>query len=517
MEILKTSNVIGTESGAIKSFLDQWTNENACLEYSDNKIDVFASKVKFEVSKEGGNFYLKIYHNGMPFTQETLFNYLAYFTYHEEYSDCSVGLRGCGHRWAMYTLTGYRYWNVPTISTVTVESKEGNKIHKGELDIRFPEQENGDVRLFEDEEDSWGDVWYTTVETIKLFNYFSLKTLIDEIRLSYPDSKDVEFEMVDNVKHIHKTIYPIDMTYGIDFIKNHTIWEDVEIGKIKEVVDYEKGTYLLMLIKAPCGKAFKCVCSVLNNKFLIDTKNETMVQGKYAQHKYGGLYGYRGKRFIIHGNSKHLANLLPDRGGCGNCRIIVDLTDNDVANDFGVRANKSNGIDNIVNSPILNPNNTDTDGNNQERRNDRKKSESFVCGVYDYLLELSRTGYHIYGERYSDACDKGGIENTKSKRRLKKNIEKKANDVLKEIGDAEASVKYLSYVIDEKNIIESEAFKSVLTNIVDAMEKNSVLIDNDLFFKVNGETYDLIYNSLKNDLLNETNENKLCLELSTTE
>lgn len=517
MSILKVSNVIGTESGAIKSFLDQWTNENACLEYSDNKIDVFASKVKFEISKKNGDYYLKVYHNGIPFTQETLFNYLAYFTYHEEYSDCSVGLRGCGHRWAMYTLSGYRYWDAPTTSTVTVESREGNKIHKGELDIRFPEQESGDVRLFEDREDDWGDVWYTTVETIKLFSYFSLNGLIEEIRVSYPDSKDVEFEMVDKVAHKHKTIYPIDMTYGVDFIKNDGIWEGMEVGKIREVVDDEKGTYLLMLIESYCGKKFKCVCSVLKNDFLINAKNETMVQGKYAKHKYGGLYAYRGKRYIIHGNSKHLANLLPDRGGCGNCRVIIDLSDNDVANDFGVRANKSNGIDNIVNSPILNPNGTDTDGNNQERRNDRKKSESFVCGVYDYLLELSRTGYHIYGERYSDACDKDGIENKKSKKRLKDGVEKEANDVLKEIGDAEASINYLSYVIDEQNILESEAFKSILTTIIDAMEKNSVLIEDDLYFKVDGESYTLIYDYLKETLLNKVKEEKLCLELSTME
>lgn len=496
--IKEISTVFGTEAGAIKSFLDQWTPENAFMEYSDDKIDVKASRIKFEVFEENGKCYLRVYHNGIPFTYETLFKYLSVFSWHLTHSDHTVGLRGCGRRWAMYTLVGYRYWNSPKFETVTVESLEGDRIHKGEIDIRFPQQIDGDVRMMEDRPNDWGDVWYTTVETIPMYNYIPLDKFAEEIKVSYPDSQDVEFILEDKVSDTQLTVRPVDMTYSMKYLKNFSYWTDLNIGEIREIVDEKVGTFLLMLSESPTTKKpFKIVHSVLKSSFLKEMNNERLVRGACAQHKYGGLYAYKGGRFIVHGNSKHLGNLLPDRGGIGNCRIVVDMSDNDVANDFGVRTNKSNGIANMELSPIINPNYTTMEGNNNERRHDKYKSESFELGVYDHILNISRRGYSIYTNRYSESSDKKGIESEKSKKKLKESLTKNPPEtVIKKIGKTKACTSYIAEILEPYDIIKSKSLDVIISNTIDCLEINSEVINDKVVCEIDSNLHNIIKNYL---------------------
>lgn len=487
-KIKEISTVFGTEAGAIKSFLDQWTPENAFMEYSDDKIDVKATKIKFEQFIENGKPFLRVYHNGIPFTYSTLFKYVTQFSWHLQHSDVTVGLRGCGRFWAIYTLIGYRYWNEPTFDTVTIESLENGLIHSAEIDIRFPQQVEGDVRMMEDRPNDWGDVWYTTVETIPMYDHIPFDNFAEDIRLSYPDSQNVEFILEDKIVGNEVTVKPIDMTYSMKYLKNDLYWDNLAIGEIREINEENVGTFMLMLIESPTTKKpFKCIHSILQTDFLRDTNNERMAKGG-AQHKYGGLYAYKGGRFIVHGNSDHLANLLPDRGGKGLCRILIDMSDNYVANDFGVRTNKSNGIANMELSPIINPNHSTKDGTSKERLKDKLKNPSFVPGVYDYVLDLSTEGYNTYKNRYEK-----GVENKETKKKVKESVSKMPpKSVMKMIGETKACTSYVTDIIEPHDIVKSKSLDVIISSVIDCLEMNSEVIDNKVMCEIDGGLHNII-------------------------
>ena len=139
----ETSNIINLESGAIKSFLDSWTYVHALLVLSDNAND--AGATNFEVSQhrgKDGKINIIVKYDGKPFTYDELYDYLRVFSYHVALKKDTAGLRGCGRRWAFYTLCGYRNWDTPTTSEVVLFSynKDEKKIHNGSLTIRFPKQ-----------------------------------------------------------------------------------------------------------------------------------------------------------------------------------------------------------------------------------------------------------------------------------------------------------------------------------------------------------------------------------------
>lgn len=475
----ETSNIINLESGAIKSFLDSWTYVHALLELSDNAND--AGATRFEVGQykaDNGKYYIIINYNGKAFTYDTLYDYLRIFSYHVALKKDTAGLRGCGRRWAFYTLCNYRNWNIPKTSRVVLYSynKDEKKIHNGSLTIRFPEQLNKDVVMSESLKcDDWNK-WFNNIILIEVENPIRMEEFAEELKVSYPTSTNTKFIINDLIGKFKTEIKPVDMTYAIDMLRDESLWKDIDKG-VKQI-ETKGGTFLLSYGKAPCGKTFKIITSVLKTDFVKEMGERTANGG--AKHVYGGLYAFRGNRFIVHGNSKHLGNLIPDRGGCGNCRTIVDLSDDEVANDFGVRTNKSLGIENLENSVKLNPNNTRLEGSSNERRSDKNKSDKTILGVYDYILNSSRLGYKIYCDKYAKKKLDKAIQNIEKQRKLKSKEE-----VIKEIGEIKAApIDFATTKMAANNFINSTAFDDLLDKILDELEKMGVEIPCDAHEKI---------------------------------
>lgn len=482
----KTSNVkdisgiINLESGTIKSFLDSWTFEHALLELSDNAND--ANCDKFEITQlksENGKYYVIIQYNGIPFTYDSLYDYLRVFSYHVALMNNTAGLRGCGRRWAFYTLSGYRNWTKETDSNVSVFSynKETKELYKGSLTIRYPNQKNDDVKMFSPiEQTKWGK-WWNNMLLIEIENPIRMEEYAKEIEIAYPINPTTTFIIKDLINDFKATVNPIDRSFGIDVLRNDKFWKGIDNG-IKEI-EYDEGLKCLLSYgTAPCGKKFKIVTSVLSTDFLKENGERTVKGG--AKHIYGGLYAFRGNRFIVHGNSKHLGNLLPDRGGCGNVRTIVDLSDDDVANDFGVRTNKSLGIENLENSVKLNPNNTRLDGSSDERRQDKVNNGKTVLGVYDYILNSSRKGYKLYCDEFTKPIVK--THETKKEIKNKKPSVSKS-EILEQIGEVKA-VEPKQFILTEYDIFNSDKFEFVLDRVLDELELMGVEIPGDAHKKI---------------------------------
>lgn len=465
-KIKETSNIIGLESGSIKSFLDSWTFTHALLELSDNANDAGATKFDVELTSKGDKIYLLIYYDGKPFTYHELFNYLKVFSYHNALNTEITGLKGCGRRWAFYTFCGYKNWTEPKTSKVHVFSynKKDKQIHNGTLIIRYPEQKDEDVIMNESIDFPKWKGWFTNTIIIELDKPIRMEEFASEIEASYPERKNTKFIINDQIGKFKKTIYPVDRTYAVKMLKDEKLWENVSNNPTE--IETNCGTFLLSYGKAPCGKNFKIITSVLKTSYLKDMGEKTANGG--AKHIYGGLYALRGNRFIVHGNSKHLGNLLPDRGGCGNVRTLIDLSDDDVARDFGVKTNKSLGIENLENSPELNPNNTRLEGTSEERRIERiTYSKNIVLGVYDYILNSSRGGYKIYCDKYSKSIIKNNEE--KISKAKKQNSFKEKDDVLKEIGEVKAVMPAETFEVSEYRIT-NEALEIIVDKVFDELE-----------------------------------------------
>lgn len=478
-KITKESGIFNLESGAIKSFLDSWTFEHALLELSDNALDARADRFEVEQFKgTNGKNYIAIKNNGIPFTYDSLYDYLSIFSYHVALQDNTAGLRGCGRRWAFYTMCGYKNWVKETNSEVRVFSynKETKELYDGTLTIRFPNQKSDDVKMFKPIKCEKWDDWFSNVILIEIETPIRMEEYAKEIEIAYPLLPYIKFSINDSINEFKKEIYPIDRTFGIDVLVDGKCWKDVNKG-IKQF-EYDNGLICLLSYgKAPCGKRFKILTTVLDTEFLKENGERTVKGG--AKHCYGGLYVFRGNRFIVHGNSKHLGNWLPDRGGCGNVRTIIDLSDDDVANDFGVRTNKSLGIENVENSVKLNPNNTRLTGSSDERRLDNANEKSTILGVYDYILNSSRTGYKVYCDEFTKPI----VKNNENKKIKVKHTLLDKKETLKKIGDAKA-VDPKQFTVTEYDIFNSNNFETVLDKILDELEIMGVNIPGDAHKKI---------------------------------
>lgn len=479
-QVKETSNIIGLEAGSIKSFLDSWTFTHALLELSDNANDAGASKFEVVLSNKNGKTYLLISYDGKPFTYNELFDYLKIFSYHNALGTDITGLKGCGRRWAFYTFCGYKNWNTPKTSKVSVFSynKRDKQLHSGTLIIRYPKQEDEDVIMHESIDCPKWETWFTNSIIIELERPIRLEEFASEVEASYPERKKTKFIINDKIEGFNKTIYPTDRTYSVDMLKDEKLWTNVGNG-ITEI-ENEAGTALLSFGKAPCGKKFKIITVALKTSYVKEMGERTANGG--AKHVYGGLYALRGNRFIVHGNSKHLGNLLPDRGGCGNCRTLVDLSDDDIARDFGVKTNKSLGIENLENSPELNPNNTRLEGTSEERRTERiTYSKKNSLGVYDYILNSSRRGYKIYCDKYTKPIVK--TSEAKNNKPKQTSDFKNKDSVIKEIGNVKAVMPSESFEVTEYGI-KTEILETIVDRIFDELELMGVKIPTNAHGKI---------------------------------
>ena len=483
-KISKESCIFNLESGSIKSFLDSWTFEHALLELSDNALDAKATRFEVEQFKgENGKNYIAIKYDGVPFIYDSLYDYLSVFSYHVALQDNTAGLRGCGRRWAFYTMCGYKNWVKEATSEVRVWSynKETKELYSGTLVIRFPKQKNDDVKMFKSIKCEKWDNWFNNVILIEIETPIRMEEYAKEVEIAYPLLPYITFSINDSINGFKKEVNPIDRTFGVDVLMKEKYWGDVDKG-IKQF-DYDNGLICLLSYgKAPCGKKFKILTTVLDTEFLKDNGERTVKGG--AKHSYGGLYVFRGNRFIVHGNSKHLGNWLPDRGGCGNVRTIIDLSDDDVANDFGVRTNKSLGIENVENSVKLNPNNTRLTGSSDERRIDNINETNSILGVYDYILNSSRTGYKIYCNEFTKPI----IKTNENKKIKAKSTTLSKSETLNKIGNIKA-VEPKQFTVTEYDIFNSSNFEIVLDKILDELEIMGVNIPGDAHEKIMKKLY----------------------------
>ena len=527
LKIVNTAGINGIESGMIVSATENtWTREDGLFELSDNKIDIGAKLIKFVkgYDKEREQFYLDVYHNGKRFkNKEDFVKFVTEFVYHNTHGNKTpISLMGVGRRYACYVLSGYSNWGEKGESTYMIEAlDEEGYLHRAIVTIRKPKQFDDDVRFLASiKADDW-DKWYVCKERQYLDRDINFAPYIHDLKKSYPDKQDVEFVFEDEIEGTTETCHSYDPTYAVRFFGKEYdyLWEDAAKSPEGITIDETEegvGIFLLHWFNSPCGKSFRAIDSLLYTSFLQNEhktdKTKEKIGARGVSHHSGGIYAYRGGRLINRGNTKHLApKLAHDRGGVGNCRLLIDLSDDDVAKDFNVSGNKSNGIGSIERSEKLNPNRTGFDTTvGPDRYADKFKSDKFVPGLYDYFIRFYNDAYYgPYCEKLSEGSGKENSIESKAIKKSKPKIEKEnvklkpKEQVLKEIGSAKAVTSIEVFEEPEGltryNIIESKEFSDILDEILDYIEINGMVID--------GETHSGIMNYLRD---NTSKHSKTC-------
>ena len=519
---VKETNLEGIEEGLVVSSVDNtWTKEDGLFEIADNKVDIGATVIKFVkgYDEEKEQFYLEYFHNGKKFDDENDFTkFMTSFIYHNPHGEKeTISLKGVGRRYASYVLSGYAKWGKEGTSEYFAEALDNEGyLNIATLTIRKPEQKKGDVKFGDRIKVKKWKEWWVCHEIQYLDNDIDFNIFISDLTTSYPNKQNVEFVFEDQTTGETSSHHCYDPTYAVKFLDKEYdyLWNDAKKEENGITIDESEdgpGYFVLRWFKAPCGTYFKGIVAVLSTDFIReqykkDSKKEEAGARGISHHR-GGIYVYRGGRLINRGNTKHLApKLSHDRGGVGNCRLLIDLSDNNVANDFGISGNKSNGICSIERSEKLNPNRTglfDTTVGD-DRFKDKWKSENFIPGLYDYFIDCYNTAYHdIYCEKLSRGCGKNN--NIESKNTPKTNSKKQnKKDILTKIGKATAVTTFEAETenkgISRYDIIESEEFSDIVDEILDFIEVNGMKID--------GNTHDNIISYLRDNTLKTINKCK---------
>ena len=519
---IREASLEGIEEGLVVSSIENnWTKDDGLFEISDNKVDIGADTIKFVkgYDEKKKQFYIEYFHNGKKFDNEEDFvKFVTDFTYHNTHGEGeTISLKGVGRRYAAYILSGYAKWGAKGESEYFVEAldKDGY-MNTATLTIRKPEQIKGDVKFGDRIKVKEWKNWWVCHEIQYLYENIDFTTFISDLMTSYPNKQDVEFIFEDKITGKTSSCHSYDPTYAVKFLDKEYdyLWKEAKKSENGITIDdSETGPryFVLRWFKAPCGVDFKGIVSILSTDFLEKEyekdKNKEKPGPRGISHHCGGIYTYRGGRLLNKGNTKHLApKLTHDRGGVGNCRLLIDLSDDNVANDFGIGGNKSNGICSIERSEKLNPNRTNlidtTVG--EDRFKDKWKSSNFVPGLYDYFIDCYNTAYkEIYCEYLSKGSGKkNNIESKNTPRKTSKTQDK--TKILSKIGKAEAvtsiEARMENNELSRYDIIESEEFSNIVDEILDFIEVNGMIID--------GDTHDKIISYLRDNTLKNTNKCK---------
>ena len=431
--------------------------------------------------------------------------FLTHYKYHSPKGEKIIGLRGSGSKSAAYRLVDFINMEDYTFETMFIETCDGSPtVTYGELKLCKTKQvEDAVIVKSSDSNKEFGKSF--TKFIIPLNAQFNVKKLVNYIEISYPHNK-TKIIVNDLIEKIRYDVQCVDKCCIEDIIYDEDLWNTKVTDDIRgyEIANVN-GIYFLHWALIPTLRGVKRVKVI---SFVISLEAAKRVgdisrRNQSVPHTSGGVFVIRGGRYINIGNNMtNLLGIKTNFGGAGRLRIVIDANDDDVANALGVKTNKGEPINSIVDDfNVMNPNRHNTDEGKRRSLdilyNTPKEELTFFDYIHTAYLEIKDRYDNCFKNKTSPkvvlSYDKKKNTNIGSAEEVSDAVLAKKNNVNKNSVVITVSDKKTEYNNENKYPSREEKFSMICGAVFNSLANINVDVSEELRSKI------------INDIMAETN------------
>lgn len=386
----------GMGATPLKTLVSQWSVFGALEDLIDNANDANAKNILITFHKNGK---LTVEDDGHGFSTEKFYHFITNFESHTTDNPNSIGMKGCGAKYAMYHLSGYHFFPTNSICTkdIHIESCDGVTKKSAIITMRNEDPRDGDI-VFEGEIDANGVAPFTKITLTLHQDHMEFIEHNWNVLITAIERSGVGEFMNIKIKHFNNGVHTLkshDYSLGRHLMKDETLWVNIKpYQKPKEVEDKLGHHYLFLAPLTATHEKFVRVVATCAAKNVKEPNHR--LNG--IPHQNAGVYFIKGNR-IIGGNNnmQHQLGVSNNRGGVGHFRIAIDSTDNQASELFGISAFKDVIAGSILESPILNfdkINSNDGEGRRLSKIKIKDMAEiSFCATLFKYGMSKIKAFY----------------------------------------------------------------------------------------------------------------------------